>query len=312
MIIGEEWRCMTKRSEAAGPAPPDMRSAMAARPEIKRLRKRVEELEQANSDLEIALTIATEHGDAIEQQMHALNSSLRAEIRGRVLAERRLSKVLEVVSEQNRDLEILVETITEHSDGLDAQWVERVADIERLAKTDALTKIGNMRLFNEIASREWKRCQRSSKALGVCMLDIDFFKGFNDTYGHPVGDDALVAVARTLTLHCNRPADLGARYGGEEFVALLPETDADGCVEFGKRLCADIAALAIPHERSPHGVVTVSVGAAAQIPTKDGDPADLVVLADAALYRAKALGRNCVFDARDLGGDDSNGGKDPQ
>jgi diguanylate cyclase (GGDEF)-like protein len=127
------------------------------------------------------------------------------------------------------------------------------------------------------------------------MLDIDYFKFFNDTAGHQAGDDCLRSVARTLLETLHRAGDVVARYGGEEFAVLLPETDVEHASQLAETLRARIEALRIPHAASPLGNVTVSIGAATVVPPRDGSGCEeLVRVADAALYDAKRLGRNRV------------------
>lgn len=165
--------------------------------------------------------------------------------------------------------------------------------LESMVSLDGLTEIPNRRRFDEALDQEWRRMQRAGAPLAALMIDIDYFKSFNDTYGHAAGDACLKAVARALSLSLHRPADLVARYGGEEFAAILPETNAAAALELGEKMRLQVEALNIPHERStasPH--VTISVGASSAIPSKGGAPAALVEAADALLYKAKQSGRN--------------------
>ncbi|RME32407.1 MAG: diguanylate cyclase [Gammaproteobacteria bacterium] len=166
--------------------------------------------------------------------------------------------------------------------------------LQTLADTDELTGLPNRRRFVRLLAIEWQRAQRRQHALGCLMIDIDHFKGYNDRYGHPAGDECLRQVARILRRGLYRPGDLIARYGGEEFVALLPETPAGGAREVAERLRRAVEQAAIPHLGSPAGVVTLSIGVAAALP-QPGSPAEaLVASADEALYRAKDSGRNRV------------------
>jgi diguanylate cyclase (GGDEF)-like protein len=126
------------------------------------------------------------------------------------------------------------------------------------------------------------------------FLDLDFFKGYNDRYGHPAGDECLRRVAQLLEGSLQRVADLVARYGGEEFVIVLPNTALGGAEDMARRIRAAVEDLGIPHEGGVAGVVTVSLGAACIVPTPSSNPAVLITAADAALYRAKREGRNCV------------------
>lgn len=163
-----------------------------------------------------------------------------------------------------------------------------------LARTDPLTGASNRRYLDEAIARETVRAIRSSYPLSLLFIDIDNFKAFNDFYGHQAGDDALAKVARRIGECLRRPGDLAARYGGEEFVVVLPETDITGALLIAEGVRKAIRDLALPHARSEHAVLTVSIGACASelIPTASGQR--LVEVADQALYRAKAAGRDCV------------------
>jgi len=124
------------------------------------------------------------------------------------------------------------------------------------------------------------------------MIDIDYFKQFNDRYGHQQGDACLKAVAEVLRRGLTRSHDLVARYGGEEFVCLLPESDAAGAAYKAETLCRSVQALGLEHQGSPHAVVTISAGVACVVPDADGSPQQLVRAADAQLYLSKQRGRN--------------------
>lgn len=260
--------------------------------ELAALHERIRKLEQDNSDLDIALTTAVEHGDAIENQLAAINDRLRGEVADRMRAESRLEQLLSALSQQKSDLEILVSTITEHSDEIDAEWLRRYAQVEELSRTDGLTGIANRRAFDDILLHEWRRGARAGSLLAVILLDVDFFKYYNDRYGHPAGDECLIQLAQVLQRACRRPVDLPARYGGEEFTLVLPDSDQDGANSVAEAIRLDLARLAIPHEGSPYGVVTVSMGVLARLPSRGSDPAALLADVDALLYAAKREGRN--------------------
>lgn len=170
------------------------------------------------------------------------------------------------------------------------------ADRDRLAQlagTDALTGILNRRAFDERLEAEWRRAARDESMLAAVMLDIDRFKSFNDRYGHVAGDLCLKRVARALADTLRRPGDLVARVGGEEFCAVLPATDRRGAVALAEELRAAVARQAIPHAGTAAGIVTVSCGVAALQP-QAGEATALIEIADAALYAAKAAGRDRV------------------
>jgi diguanylate cyclase (GGDEF)-like protein len=162
-----------------------------------------------------------------------------------------------------------------------------------LATEDALTGLANRRKFDTTLEEEWKRAERGGHWLTLVLLDVDFFKGFNDGYGHARGDECLRAVAQAVAARCRRPPDLAARYGGEEFALVVPETDPAGVRVMLRAVLAAVDALGIEHAGSacaPH--VTVSLGAASVKPGRDGDPRSLVERADRLLYQAKDGGRH--------------------
>jgi two-component system chemotaxis family response regulator WspR len=171
--------------------------------------------------------------------------------------------------------------------------MEANLELQRLTKVDGLTGLSNRRYFDEYLQAEWSRSMRSQQALAVLMIDVDEFKRYNDRYGHLAGDEVLKLVAATIQRHCRRSSDLAARFGGEEFVVVLPDASLEQTVHLSERLCRGIEALALPHLASTVSThVTASIGAALTIPAQGGSPLQLVDLADRALYKAKAAGRN--------------------
>ena len=165
----------------------------------------------------------------------------------------------------------------------------------RLSFSDATTGLANRRRFDEALEQEWRRAARTQTPLAIVMADIDSFKQYNDTLGHPQGDKCLAAVADVFLQAVGRAGDLAARYGGEEFVVLIPGTDHAGALSIAEALRSACEARAIAHPNSPTGpVVTISLGVASCIPADDLSPTFLVSEADTALYRAKLEGRNRV------------------
>ena len=166
--------------------------------------------------------------------------------------------------------------------------------LEVMVGVDGLTEIANRRRFDETLSREWLQSRRTGAPLSLAMIDVDFFKAFNDNHGHAEGDIALKVVANTISKTVKRPGDLVARYGGEEFVLLLPDTDREGAKLITERVRLSIEQREINHgfsSASKH--LTVSIGGATMVST--GMPEDTIVKrADQCLYRAKDLGRNQV------------------
>lgn len=166
-------------------------------------------------------------------------------------------------------------------------------ELQRLSTTDGLTGISNRRMFDELSVREWRRCERMKKPVALVMLDIDYFKLFNDQYGHQAGDDCLRAVAGQVARAAPRATDLAARYGGEEFVLVLGETDADGARWVAENVRQHVADLGILHA-TPQRRVTVSCGVASVMPEKGLALEVLLRSADHALYQAKEAGRDRV------------------
>lgn len=175
------------------------------------------------------------------------------------------------------------------------QQLERLnQSLQRLASLDSLTQVANRRRFDEHLDQEWRRMAREQQPLSLILCDIDYFKIFNDTYGHQAGDECLQQVARAISRSIKRPGDLVARYGGEEFGVILPHTRADGAVQVGEEIRANVAGLKIEHLGSLWNQVTLSLGVATIIPSYEASVANLIAVADKALYQAKSEGRDRV------------------
>ncbi len=175
------------------------------------------------------------------------------------------------------------------------QLKEAVAKLNQLSSLDGLTGIPNRRYFDQIIQKEWNRCRRNIKPLSVIFIDIDFFKVYNDTYGHQSGDDCLKTVAGLLQKVTRRSGDTVFRYGGEEFIAVLPETAYKNALMLAEKMCRKVEAAGIAHAKSPvSDFVTVSLGVAATLPTGEVSYESLISAADKALYDAKKEGRNRV------------------
>ena len=164
-------------------------------------------------------------------------------------------------------------------------------DLRMLASTDGLTGLANRRSFDKVLARELARCARDGLPLALLLVDVDHFKSYNDSYGHQEGDECLKRLSHLLRGMARRPGDVAARYGGEEFAVILPNTSADGGHRFAESLRISVEAFNIPHCRSSYGIVTVSIGLICEIPIGGSDSA-MLQHADAALYAAKANGRN--------------------
>jgi diguanylate cyclase (GGDEF)-like protein/PAS domain S-box-containing protein len=171
-------------------------------------------------------------------------------------------------------------------------------ELQRLAALDDLTQIANRRRFDERLNDEWRRARRDGAPLGLIIADIDYFKAYNDTYGHVRGDEILYAVAQAISATLKRPMDMVARYGGEEFVILLPNTDLCGAAQVAHEIKTAVQDLKIKHRASKAGeYVTLSFGVASLLPEGAAPARSIVESADRALYRAKALGRDHVVAA---------------
>jgi diguanylate cyclase (GGDEF)-like protein len=181
-----------------------------------------------------------------------------------------------------------------HQSQLQQQLEAANRELLRLLSVDGLTQVANRRRLDEYLDVEWRRAQREQLSLALVLCDIDFFKSYNDTYGHQAGDRCLQQVAKTLSNAAKRSSDLVARYGGEEFALLLPNTNAYGALRVAKAACGIIRTLAIPHRSAPiHQIVTLSAGVVSLIPSPQISSDAFVATADRALYQAKAKGRNC-------------------
>ncbi|HAT32635.1 MAG TPA: diguanylate cyclase response regulator, partial [Janthinobacterium sp.] len=174
-------------------------------------------------------------------------------------------------------------------------------ELHKLAALDGLTGIANRRRFDEVLRTEWQRGQRERKPLSLLLGDVDFFKRYNDSFGHLAGDLCLKKVAAVLTEHLKRPADLAARYGGEEFAVILPDTELGGALGIAEACRRQLEALRLEHPlAAPHGVVTMSIGVASMLPSPVSSAQHLIALADRALYAAKGEGRNRIYNAAHL------------
>ena len=180
---------------------------------------------------------------------------------------------------------VVIRDITEHKD--------KEEKLRHLSYIDPLTQLANRRRFDESFPREWMRSQRNNKPLAFIMIDIDFFKQYNDTYGHLAGDVCLTTISNLIQNNIKRPGDTIARIGGEEFALILPDTDSKGAVKIAKQLRDSVKDLSIAHGTSIYEVVTISLGIAVCSDKKQsGSYKILYSLADKALYQAKNSGRN--------------------
>lgn len=199
----------------------------------------------------------------------------------------KFSEMSHKISEEHEQLE---QHVSERTQALEAANLQ----LARLSTTDALTGIANRRRFDEVLAHEWSRAARLGQPLALGMIDIDWFKKYNDHYGHQAGDDCLRRAAGVFASCILRSSDMVARYGGEEFVFIAPGIDGDDALHIARHICATLQALALPHELSSFGCVTASIGVAAMVPAEHEGPDALMMAADQAMYRAKEQGRNQV------------------
>lgn len=199
------------------------------------------------------------------------------ELRARVHSALRLKEEMDQRKARERELEALTRKF------------------EILSNQDGLTGVPNRRCFEDVFRKEWLRSRRDGTPLSAMMIDIDYFKSYNDTYGHLQGDTCLRQVAGAIQAALKRPGDFAARFGGEEFVAVLPGTDVAGALSVAGAIRANVRAASIPHSGSPEGgMLTVSIGISGAVPTMNLEPEDLLAAADEALYQAKSAGRHRV------------------
>lgn len=176
---------------------------------------------------------------------------------------------------------------------LSSQLAKANGELEKLSRLDSLTGIDNRRSFDNCLQGELQRAARTGNPLSLVLADVDYFKLFNDAYGHQAGDDCLRQIAQALCHATQRPGDLAARYGGEEFALVLPETDLEGAIAVANAAMARVQALAIAHARSAVSpLVTLSMGIVNVIPDQATTAEQIIGRADNALYEAKHLGRN--------------------
>lgn len=202
-----------------------------------------------------------------------LVSRVRNALRLRMEIARRIAREAELITSQ-RELE------------------DAFRKLESISNQDSLTGVSNRRKLDEHLETEWRRAVRQRKIISVILTDVDYFKEYNDRYGHLGGDEALRRVALIIGRAVHRPGDLVARYGGEEFMIVLPETPGSGAEHVAHMITASVQHAGIPHESSPFGVITMSCGVACMLPEAGQSPERITKAADLALYRAKRSERN--------------------
>ncbi|MFM7600898.1 MAG: diguanylate cyclase domain-containing protein, partial [Pseudanabaena sp.] len=225
--------------------------------------------------------------DFISKPVHAL------ELRARVQSMLSLKQQYDALQVSLDRLLVLEAEKRELLENRNAELERQTEEAHLRANTDGLTQVFNRRCFGDRLKKEWRRGMRDQTGLSIILIDIDYFKCYNDFYGHLCGDDCLIRVAQTAAKQIKRPDDLFARYGGEEFVVMLPNTDIDGAIAIAESIQQAIRNLNIPHEDSQVSeIITISMGIASLIPTLDKSPEYLVARSDNALYEAKYQGRD--------------------
>lgn len=201
------------------------------------------------------------------------------------------SKLRNELGELSRDIDALVQHVYVQQQQLQAQTRE----MQALSFQDGLTGLSNRRRFDQALTDDWARAQRSHTPLALIMLDVDYFKNYNDHYGHQRGDEALKLLASIIRRVVVRQSDIATRYGGEEFAILLPDTSEANASKIAERIQTELASAALPHDYSAVSrIVTLSMGIAAIAPTPAQSSRELVHRADSALYAAKGSGRNRI------------------
>ena len=249
--------------------------------ELQRLRRKI-------VDLELSLLTANEHGDLLEDHLYRMSNTLAAEVQQRQASELKLQRLVEAITREKIDLEIMLDILIEQGDHSAAEGEQ--------ARIDALTQIANRRRMDEHLLQEWDRHCKSKQPLSFLLCDVDHFKAFNDHYGHQAGDECLKAVGELVTGSV-RADDLVARYGGEEFAVVLPHSTREAAVLIAERIRAAVVSAECAHTASPdNGYLTVSIGVGCLTPGVDEaeGPSSLIRQADRHLYMAKRGGRNRV------------------
>ena len=211
---------------------------------------------------------------------------------------------------EKADLEIILDNTTQHSDLVEAQLHKEISDrqeaqaalslanreLEKLSILDSLTQVANRRRFDDYLIQEWQKLNRKQAPLSLILCDIDYFKLYNDTYGHPIGDHCLQQVALAIECVIESTPGLVARYGGEEFGIILPNIDGMQALKIAEKIAVNVKKLHIIHQKSSvSDYITISLGVHSVIPTAESNPELLLMLADKALYKAKAQGRNRAY-----------------
>ena len=246
--------------------------------------------------LALALLVARSIARPLDALAHGMHATGTGDTAARVQAEGEdeLTALAQAFNQMagrvDRQHRLLEQRASEHTRELAAAN----GKLAVLSMTDGLTGIANRRRFDDALAAELQRATRAHSPLALVMLDLDFFRNYNELYGHQQGDACLRRLARLLESHTRRAGDLAARYGGEEFALIAADTDSQAALALADKLRAGFEALQLPHEGSPLGCITISIGAAVVVPDEALTPALLARLAEQAVQRAKEQGRNQV------------------
>lgn len=208
--------------------------------------------------------------------------------------------VVHVVRKENGEVDSLIGFMFDISERkkTEQELIKLQKELEELSFKDGLTGVANRRMFDSVIETEWLKARQNKQPLSLIIIDIDFFKEYNDFYGHLQGDDCLKQVATTLNNVATRSRDFFGRFGGEEFVMLLPETDENAAWALAERCRQSLFTKQIPHANSKVSqLLTISLGVSTMIPSQDDEHNELISRADKQLYQAKQKGRNCIQSA---------------
>ena len=208
--------------------------------------------------------------------------------------------VVHVVRKENGEVESLIGFMFDISERkkTEQELIKLQKELEELSFKDGLTGVANRRMFDSVIETEWLKARQNKQPLSLIIIDIDFFKEYNDFYGHLQGDDCLKQVAQTLNNVKARSRDFFGRFGGEEFIMLLPEADENAAWSIAERCRQALFKKQIPHEQSKVSqLLTISLGVSTMIPSHDDEHNELISRADKQLYQAKHKGRNCIQSA---------------
>lgn len=252
--------------------------------------------------LALAMLLITFVRQHIVQRLNQLNDVMHSHVAGEALPIplqgkdeiTAMGRAFSVFVEARRDAEQALQTSREETEQANGALRQLNQHLQALSRIDELTQVPNRRYFDQQLQREWRRARRNGRELALIMVDVDYFKTYNDLYGHQAGDRCLHQLAQCLLGCLRRETDFMARYGGEEFIILLPEHSIEMAKEMAVRLLETTLHAQIRHENSPKGIVTISMGVAAMEPEQSSLPDLLIRYADEALYRAKASGRGCI------------------